>query len=57
MSDTGATSGDVFAAGLFPLSPATHDQGLRWLFDLSTLLLLLFYLLMSGGKALREAHA
>ena len=41
MSDTGATSGDVFAAGLFPLSPATHDQGLRWLFDLSTLLLLL----------------
>ena len=41
MSDTGAPPSDVFAAGLFPLSPATHDQGLRWLFDLSTLLLLL----------------
>jgi SAM-dependent methyltransferase len=41
MSDTGALPGDVFAAGLFPLCPATHDQGLRWLFDLSTVLLLL----------------
>ena len=41
MSDSGAPPGDVFAAGLFPLSPATHDQGLRWLFDLSTVLMLL----------------
>lgn len=41
MSDTNATPGDVFSAGLFPVSPETHDQGLRWLFDLSTLLLLL----------------
>lgn len=32
---------DVFANGLFPICPATHDQGLRWLFDLSTVLLLL----------------
>jgi SAM-dependent methyltransferase len=32
---------DVFAAGRFPVCPATHDQGLRWLFDLSTVLLLL----------------
>lgn len=32
---------DVFADGRFPLCPATHDLGLRRLFDLSTLLLLL----------------
>jgi len=32
---------DPFAAGLFPLCPSTHDSGIRWLFDLSTLLLLL----------------
>ena len=32
---------DVFAAGLFPVCPATHDLGIRRLFDLSTLLLLL----------------
>lgn len=32
---------DVFATGRFPLCPATHDQGVRWLFDLSTVLLLL----------------
>ncbi len=41
MSDAQARVGDVFEAGLFPLSPETHDQGLRWLFDLSTLLMLL----------------
>lgn len=41
MSDSPARAHDVFEAGLFPLSPETHDQGLRWLFDLSTLLLLL----------------
>ena len=41
MSDARNRVGDVFEAGLFPLSPETHDQGLRWLFDLSTLLLLL----------------
>ncbi len=41
MSDGRGRVGDVFEAGLFPLSPETHDQGLRWLFDLSTLLLLL----------------
>lgn len=41
MSDARARVGDVFEAGLFPLSPETHDQGLRWLFDLSTLLMLL----------------
>ena len=41
MSDARARVGDVFDAGLFPLSPETHDQGLRWLFDLSTLLMLL----------------
>ena len=29
------------AAGLFPVCPATHDQGVRWLFDLATALLLL----------------
>jgi SAM-dependent methyltransferase len=32
---------DVFATGLFPLCPATHDVGLSRLFDLATLLLLL----------------
>ncbi len=41
MSDSNATFVDVFAAGLFPISPATHDLGLRWLFDLSTILMLL----------------
>jgi SAM-dependent methyltransferase len=35
------SGGDVFERGLFPLCPATHDQGLRWLFDLSAVLLLL----------------
>lgn len=34
-------SPDVFATGRFPISPGTHDQGLRWLFDLSTVLMLL----------------
>jgi len=32
---------DVFDAGLFPICPATHDLGIRRLFDLATLLLLL----------------
>jgi len=32
---------NVFTAGLFPVCPATHDLGIRRLFDLSTLLLLL----------------
>jgi SAM-dependent methyltransferase len=32
---------DVFARGLFPVCAATHDLGVRRLFDLSTLLLLL----------------
>lgn len=32
---------DVFAHGLFPLCPATHDLGIRRLFDLATLLMLL----------------
>src|SRR5688572_30503278 len=32
---------DAFAAGLFPICPATHDVGISRLFDLSTLLLLL----------------
>ncbi|MCA1586717.1 MAG: class I SAM-dependent methyltransferase [Acidobacteria bacterium] len=32
---------DVIAEGLFPVCPATHDLGIRRLFDLSTLLLLL----------------
>lgn len=36
-----ADSSDVFAGGLFPLCPATHDHGVRVLFDLATLLLLL----------------
>jgi SAM-dependent methyltransferase len=39
MSD--GRAGDIFERGVFPLCPATHDQGLRWLFDLSTVLLLL----------------
>lgn len=38
---TTPTAPDIFAAGKFPLCIATHDQGLRWLFDLSTVLLLL----------------
>ncbi|MEP7116846.1 MAG: class I SAM-dependent methyltransferase [Acidobacteriota bacterium] len=41
MSDPNESAGDVYSRGLFPVSPATHDVGLRWLFDLSTLLLLL----------------
>jgi SAM-dependent methyltransferase len=41
MSDSGVKPADVYAAGLFPVSPATHDVGVRWLFDLSTLLMLL----------------
>ncbi len=41
MSDPNDPVADVYAAGLFPVSPATHDVGVRWLFDLSTLLLLL----------------
>ena len=32
---------DAFAAGLFPVSPITHDHGIRLLFDLATLLPLL----------------
>lgn len=36
-----APAPDVFAAGLFPVCPATHDQGIRWLFDLATAILLL----------------
>lgn len=32
---------DVFATGLFPVCAATHDLGIRRLFDLATLLLLL----------------
>lgn len=32
---------DPFAAGMFPVCVASHDTGLRFLFDLSTLLLLL----------------
>lgn len=32
---------DPYAAGLFPVCVATHDVGIRFLFDLSTLLLLL----------------
>lgn len=35
------TAPDVFSAGLFPVCPATHDQGVRWLFDLATAILLL----------------
>lgn len=40
MSDRDAPV-DVYAAGLFPVCAQTHDVGLRRLFDLSTLLLLL----------------
>lgn len=32
---------DPFQSGRFPVCPETHDQGLRWLFDLATVLLLL----------------
>ena len=32
---------DVYAAGLFPICPATHDLGIGRLFDLATLLLIL----------------
>ena len=32
---------DPFTTGKFPVCVATHDQGLRWLFDLATVLLLL----------------
>ena len=32
---------DPFTSGRFPVCVATHDQGLRWLFDLATVLLLL----------------
>jgi SAM-dependent methyltransferase len=32
---------DIFSDGRFPVCPATHDQGTRWLFDLATLILLL----------------
>jgi SAM-dependent methyltransferase len=32
---------DVYASGMFPVCPATHDLGIRRLFDLGTLLLLL----------------
>jgi SAM-dependent methyltransferase len=38
---SGQEQPDVFANGLFPVCPATHDLGVRRLFDLSTLLLLL----------------
>jgi SAM-dependent methyltransferase len=36
-----AAAADPFSTGMFPVCPATHDQGLRWLFDLATVLLLL----------------
>ena len=32
---------DPFSSGKFPLCAATHDQGIRWLFDLATILMLL----------------
>jgi SAM-dependent methyltransferase len=32
---------DVYAAGLFPICPATHDLGIGRLFDLATLLMIL----------------
>jgi SAM-dependent methyltransferase len=32
---------DPFAAGQFPVCAATHDLGVRWLFDLSTLIIML----------------
>jgi SAM-dependent methyltransferase len=36
-----ASATDPFSTGKFPVCAATHDQGLRWLFDLATVLLLL----------------
>jgi SAM-dependent methyltransferase len=36
-----APAADPFTTGKFPVCAATHDQGLRWLFDLATVLLLL----------------
>ena len=36
-----APTTDPFSTGKFPVCVATHDQGLRWLFDLATVLLLL----------------
>jgi SAM-dependent methyltransferase len=36
-----APATDPFTTGKFPVGVATHDQGLRWLFDLATVLLLL----------------
>lgn len=36
-----AATADPFTSGKFPVCVATHDQGLRWLFDLATVLLLL----------------
>lgn len=39
--DDAAAPGDVFTAGLFPVCPATHELGVRWLFDLATAILLL----------------
>jgi len=36
-----APATDPFTTGKFPVCVATHDQGLRWLFDLATVLLLL----------------
>lgn len=41
LSEESFETRDVYAAGLFPVCPATHDLGIRRLFDLSTLLLLL----------------
>jgi SAM-dependent methyltransferase len=35
------TEPNVYSKGLYPVCPATHDLGIRRLFDLSTLLLLL----------------
>jgi SAM-dependent methyltransferase len=40
-ADQSAQSQDVFATGTFPICPETHDQGLRWLFDVAAVLLLL----------------
>ena len=34
-------SRDPFVDGLFPICVATHDQGIRRLFDLATVLMLL----------------
>ncbi len=36
-----APATDPFTTGKFPVCVATHDQGVRWLFDLATVLLLL----------------